>query len=214
MSSSLTDRLLLPVLTSRLRARATLNSSSAATLSDEEIVLRIESGDRAALALLFDRFSDLIMGIGLKLLRDRAEAEDLVQDVFVHLFEKVRGFDPTKGSGRTWLIQIAYRRAFDRRKYLARRHFSFGTDADSAGNTQEEHFDVESRLYEMIAGEEVHRAFDQLNPEQRNTLEMYFFEGCELREISERMGETLENVRHYYYRGLERLRRACFGASR
>ncbi len=208
MSSSFNDGVLFPALAQRLRARMAA-SPAELPLTDEELLLRTEAGDCSAVALLFDRFADLVLGIGLKLLRDRGEAEDLVQDVFLYLFEKVRGFDPGKGAGRTWVIQIAYRRAFDRRKYLARRRFYAGTDADFTRNTQEEPV-VEDRLYDRLTGEQLHKAFEDLTEEQRTTLEMYFFEGYELREISDRLGDTLDNVRHYYYRGLERLRRTVF----
>src|SRR5262245_64182221 len=97
-------------------------------VSDEHLMLRAEAGDVSAVALLVERFSDLILGIGLKILRDRGEAEDFVQDFFLALFKKIKGFDPAKGTARTWIVQIAYRRAFDRREYLSKREFYGGTD--------------------------------------------------------------------------------------
>ena len=175
--------------------------------SDESLLLRSEAGDHAAIALLFDRYADLVLGVGLKILRDRGEAEDLVQEVFLTLFEKVRGFDPSRGAGRSWIVQIAYRRGLDRRKYLARRHFYGGTDTDSLKNALQDGPALETRLTHRITGEQLHAAFEELSERQRATLEMHFFEGCDLREISERLGETLESIRHFYYRGLDRLRK-------
>lgn len=178
-------------------------------LSDEDLVLRAEAGDRAAVGLLFDRYSDLVFGIGLRILHDRCEAEDLVQEVFLNLFEKVKGFDPSKGCGRTWIVQIAYRRAFDRRTYLTRRSFYDGTDVERVKNTLQGAMGLEDHIANLVTGEQLHAAFEELNEKQRETLQMYFFEGLDLREISEHLGETLENTRHFYYRGLERLRKVA-----
>jgi RNA polymerase sigma-70 factor (ECF subfamily) len=182
---------------------------STTELSDEDLVIRAEAGERAAVGLLFDRYSDLIFDIGLRILHDRGEAEDLVQDVFLSLFEKVKGFNPSKGCGRTWIVQIAYRRAFDRRAYLTRRSFYNGTDVERVKNTLEGAMGLEDQIADLVTGEQLHAAFEELNEKQRKTLQMYFFEGLDLREISEHLGETLENTRHYYYRGLERLRKVA-----
>jgi RNA polymerase sigma-70 factor (ECF subfamily) len=179
--------------------------ADAARASDEGLLLRLESGDFAAAAPLFERYAAAIFGIGFRTLRDRGEAEDLVQDVFLHLCVKAKGFDPDRGSARTWIVQIAYRRAFDRRSYLGRRGFRAGTDLALHTNIPEK--GSVDALYDRLAAEELRAGFEQLSRQQRATLEMHFFEGLDLREISARLGETLENTRHFYYRGLDRLRR-------
>jgi RNA polymerase sigma-70 factor (ECF subfamily) len=169
----------------------------------------LQYGDREAVGRLFDRYARLVFGIGMRMLRDRGEAEDLVQEVFLELYEKAKAFDPSKGSGRSWLVQMAYRRALDRRSYLARRGLHTGTEMTGPQNTLQEGLRFEERIAARLTGEQIHACFDYLTESQRRTLEMYFFEGLNLREISERLCETLENTRHYYYRGLERLRRAA-----
>jgi RNA polymerase sigma-70 factor (ECF subfamily) len=175
-------------------------------VSDDELLLRAEAGDVAAVALLFERFSDLLLGIGLKILRDRGEAEDFVQDFFLGLFNRIKGFDPEKGSARTWIVQIAYRRAFDRRAYLSKREFYSGTDLLRLENTLDDGSQLEQHLTDIFTGEQLHAAFQDLAERHRATLEMYFFEGRDLREISEKLGESFENTRHFFYRGLDRLR--------
>lgn len=202
----MTDWASLPLLVLRPLARTAPAPTSDMGVSDEDLLLRAEAGDRTAATLLFERFSDLILGIGMKILRDRGEAEDLVQDFFLSLFGKIKGFDPAKGSGRNWIIQIAYRRAFDRRTYLSKREFYDGTELQRVENTLEDGSRLEEQLTAFMTGEQLHAAFEELAERHRATLEMYFFEGLDLREISERLGETLENTRHFYYRGLDRLR--------
>lgn len=204
----------LPLLVLRPVSRTALAAAPDMAVSDEELILRAEAGDVAAVAVLFELFSDLILGIGLKILRDHGEAEDFVQEFFLALFNKVKGFDPAKGSARTWIVQIAYRRAFDRREYLSKREFYSGTDLMDLQNTLRDESRIDEHLTDVVAGERLHAAFQELAERHRATLEMYFFEGRNLREISERLGETLENTRHFFYRGLERLRSIAAVAAR
>ncbi len=185
---------------------------SVMSASDEELLMRLEAGDYSAVEPLFDRYAAVIFGIGLRTIHDRGEAEDLVQDVFLHLCEKVRGFDSVRGPARSWIIQIAYRRAFDRRGYLSRRKFYDGTDLELLTNTLG--VSADEALERLLAADELQAGFAELTEQQRSTLRLFFFEGLDFREISERLDETLENTRHFYYRGLERLRRAIAAMSR
>jgi RNA polymerase sigma-70 factor, ECF subfamily len=185
---------------------------SALSATDEELVVRLETGDLSAVDPLFDRYATVIFRIGLRALHDRGEAEDFVQDVFLHLCQKARGFDVLRGSARTWIIQIAYRRAFDRRSYLCRRKFYDGTDVELLANSLVG--STADAIETLLAADELSAAFEELNEKQRLTLEMYFVEGLDFREISGRLGETMENTRHFYYRGLERLRRAIDALAR
>ncbi len=194
-----------------MRHRSVAASAPLSAASDEQLLLRLEAGQYSAVDPLFDRYAGVILGIGLRTLRDRGEAEDLVQDVFLHLCEKVRGFDAMRGSARTWIIQIAYRRAFDRRSYLSRRRFYDGTDVHELANVLG--VGSEAAVANLLAADELRAGFEALNDKQRSTLEMYFFEGLDFHEIGERLGESTENIRHFYYRGLERLRRSVAAMS-
>jgi RNA polymerase sigma-70 factor (ECF subfamily) len=180
-------------------------------LSDEVLLARAKARDADAVGILFDRYSRLVLGIGFRLLRDRGEAEDLVQEFFLRLWDRASSFDASKGSARTWIVQCAYRRAFDQRAHLTRRHFYSGTDLTAAENALQEGMGLENEIAAHVTGEQLRAAFSELSDKQRATLELYFFEGCNLREVAQQIGETLENTRHYYYRGLELLRRSAIG---
>src|SRR5918994_597039 len=78
------------------------------------LVARVAAGDNGALASLYDQFSSLVHGIAFRVTCDRGLAEEVVQDVFVNLWERPGSFDPDRGSGRTWLATLAHRRAGDR----------------------------------------------------------------------------------------------------
>lgn len=177
-------------------------------LSDEQAILRLGKQDKNAFQLLFSRFSRLVFSIGLRVLHDQGESEDLVQDVFLHLYKKANLFDPGKGSGKGWIVQIAYHRAFDRRSFLLRRNFYAGTDLEAAGDTLSGDSDLEREVGAKLTFEQMRPAFAELSEKQRKTLELFFFEGLAFEDIAERLGEPLGNIRHHYYRGLDKLRKS------
>lgn len=178
--------------------------------TDEELMLRLRAQDCSALELLFKRYSRLVFGITLRILRNQSECEDVVQDVFFYVYQKSSLFDPAKGSAKGWIVQVAFSRAMDRRGSLARRAYYSSTNIELLGDTLLGPVDVEREVQTSLNRTYLERAFEDLPVVQRRTLEMFYFEGLELREISERLKESLGNVRHHYYRGLERLRRNSF----
>lgn len=174
--------------------------------TDEELLERAQKRDESSALTLFYRYNKLALSVGLKILQDEGEAEDLVQEVFIRLCSEASSFDNEKGSARTWIIQMIYRRAFDRRDYLHRRQFYCGTDAATRTNTLVERKNPEEDIIARLTVQQLKAAFSELSYRQRETLEMFFFESLTLPEIAERTGENVKNVRHHYYRGLDRLR--------
>ena len=174
--------------------------------ADETLFLRVQAGDEGALGVLFDRYAASVLRIGCRVLRDFGEAQELVQEVFLHIFQKSCLFDSTRGSVRAWLFQTAYHCAFNRREYLQNRRFYDNKNlADFTGLMKSSsNVEYEAQLSECEAI--LRDAFAKLNPKQRTTLNLFFFDGYTLREISETLHEPLANVRHYYYRGLARLK--------
>ena len=215
MSSSHNGRALsLSLIWSRGEERSSISGASPeAYVSDEELMGRLQSHDSSALDALFKRYSRLVFGIAVRILRNRGESEDVVQDVFVYMFQKPGLFDPAKGSAKGWIVQIAFSRALDRRDHLSRRAFYSGTNVEFLGDTLLASTDVEEEIEARLYRAHLQKAFEELPAVQRRTLEMFYFEGLELREISQRLGESLGNVRHYFYRGLERLRKTSFAQS-
>jgi RNA polymerase sigma-70 factor (ECF subfamily) len=176
--------------------------------SDEELLSRLQDKDAKALELLFSRYSRLVIGIAFRILGDHSEAEEVVQETFFYAFRKALLFDPAKGGGKAWIVQIAFSRARDRKAHLARRGFYSGTDIESLDDTLIGKNDMEHEIEMRLDVSQLQSAFEDLTSLQRQTLEMFYFEGLELREISERLGEPFGNVRHHFYRGLERLRKS------
>ncbi len=176
--------------------------------SDEELMAGLQVKDAEALDLLFGRYSRLVFAIALRILNDRSEAEDVVQEVFFSLYQKAVLYDSAKGTAKGWVVQIAFSRARDRRAHLSRRGFYSGTDVESLHDTLVGQNDVEHDVGVRLDFSQLRCAFEDLTTIQRQTLELFYFEGLELREISERLREPFGNVRHHFYRGLERLRKS------
>jgi RNA polymerase sigma-70 factor, ECF subfamily len=178
--------------------------------TDEDLMESLKERDQQALAELFRRYARLAFSIGLRILRDVGEAEEIVQDVFVFLYARAHLFDSRKGSAKAWLVQVAHHRSLDRQEYLKRRNFYFGTDADFLADTLAGTADLERDLQSKQSRERLKEAFENLSERQRRTLELFFFEDLEFEEIAERIGESVDNVRHYYYRGIQKLRNDAF----
>lgn len=178
--------------------------------SDESLMGRLKTKDREALAELFRRYSRLVFSVGWHVLRDVGEAEEIVQDVFIFLYERADLYDENKGAGRAWLVQIARHRSLDRREYLLRRNFYSGTDEGVLADTLAGTSDVERELSSKQSRERLKEAFERLSDRQRLALELFFFEDLDFTEIAGQMNESLENIRHHYYRGIQKLRKDAF----
>jgi RNA polymerase sigma-70 factor (ECF subfamily) len=169
---------------------------------------RLQEGDSQALEVLFSRHSRLVFGIAYRIVNSYSEAEEVVQESFFYVFQKASLFDATKGSAKGWIVQVAFCRARDRKAHLARRGFYAGTDIDALHDTLVGLDDFEREIGIRLDFSLLRSAFEDLSPEQKKTLELFYFEGLEFREISERLKEPFGNVRHHFYRGLERLRKS------
>ncbi len=187
-----------------------------ALLQDSELIQLIKRGANEAASVLYSRYRRLVWSISFNILRDRAEAEDVVQDVFLEVWRRARIFDPSRGSVKMWILQYAYSRSLNRRKYLALHHLNgFGLNGD--GNGHGSHFKDSSNGngFEALTFEERHdmvvRALEFLSPKQRQAIKLIYFEGLLMREVAQRMGESISNVRHFYYRGIKKLRTAIGG---
>ena len=179
--------------------------------SDELLLEQVRQGAKDALGLLFRRHARAVRNVAYRILRDEAEADDLVQEVFLFIFRKAALYDAGKGRAATWIIHVAYHRAFDRRRHLNSRHFYSSQELDDTSlrlADKREVIPFHELSPEGILGKPMMARFNaRLTPEQRETIRLYFFEGYALKEIAELTGRSLVNVRSHYYRGLERLRK-------
>ena len=175
-------------------------------LSDEALAGEMQDGNAEILTVLFDRYAASLFRIAKRILRNEAEAEDAIQQVFLDVFRSIRQFDPVKGSFKTWLMLFAYQRIFNcRRSLIARRFF----DTDAFDELVAETVPPMRRSSYSLpeAGLLVEQIMRALEPRQRRTIELIYYEGLTADEVSRRTGESVRVVRHNLYRGIDRIRR-------
>jgi len=187
-----------------------VSSISSPELCDETLITRVRDGDHDALSMLFRRYAQLVYQVGQRIIRDKTEAEDLVQEVFLYIHRKSALFDSAKGSARSWIVQVAYTQAFLRRRELKSHGFYLSGITDKTAECRQQydkgpHYD---HTVEGLFGRNAWKAIiESLTEDQRETLRLHFFEGYTFAEIAEKMGQSFANVRNHHYRGLEKLRK-------
>jgi RNA polymerase sigma-70 factor (ECF subfamily) len=215
MSSSATSRfptLRLAEVKLRTNPIETDATASEPEITSEALMARLREGDKEALAILFRRHAVLVRNIARRLLGNDAEADDLVQDLFMFLYSKRGVYDSSKSTAVSWIVQMTYRRAISRRRYLSTRHFYKHKDLESyaAQKACSETPDYEYSAIAMLGKTELAKVLASLSGGQRETLKLYFVEGYTVQEIALKIGQPVGNVRNHYYRGLEKFRRAMF----
>ena len=216
MSSISTTQI--PILANSGRQRTAsgvgVQGAAAEQQSEERLLARICEGDTDALACLFSRYAHVVRGVAYRVLRDASEADDLLQDIFILIQSKCSLFDPTRGPARFWILQVAYHCALGRRRYLNSRHFYTHVDiADVENELSDGRNGNGGRQYAddgLSEDSDLRRIFDALSDDQRETLRLFFVEGYTLPEIAVKLNQSHGNVKHHYFRGLEKLRKHVF----
>lgn len=161
-------------------------------------------GDESAFAALYDRNSAILFGLLMRILRDRAEAEDTLQEVFLQVWQKASSFDETRGTAFTWLVTLARSRAIDRLRARNARHRT-GAEAARKDEMRVEESAVDKAVLSQQS-ETVHSALLEIPEEQRRTLLLAYFEGLTQSEIAARLEEPLGTVKTRARTGLKKLR--------
>ena len=171
--------------------------------SDIELLQNIARGDEAALAALYDQYRTILFGLLLRILHNRAEAEDVLQEVFLQVWQRAGNFDAERGKPFTWLVTLTRSRAIDRIRALGSRE---RTVEEATRETEDVIFDAEQNAILAQRGEVVRQALDKLQEEQRQILMLAYFDGFSQSEIAEKLGTPLGTVKTRMRTGMIRLR--------
>lgn len=176
---------------------------------DARLLRLVAAGDRDAFARLYDRFSRPLFSVALRVLNDRREAEDIVHDVFVALWEKSGGFESNRGSAFAWCVTMTRNRAIDRVRARKRRgellsesvpsDLGYEVNESAGGDSAED-------LWGKEKAAAVRTALANLPTEQRAALQLAYFSGLTQQEIAEKLSEPLGTVKARIRRGLLKLR--------
>lgn len=168
---------------------------------DRDLMNAIAQGDEAALGQLYDRYSGLVYSVALRVLRDTAAAEEVLQDIFFQLWRKASQFDASRGAMASWLVVMARNRSISR---LRRRSSVEETNAEEIAVARPYRMETSLMQHEMLA--KVRGAMDGLPAAQRNAVELAYFEGLTHSEIAERTGEPLGTIKTRLRSAVETLR--------
>ncbi len=171
---------------------------------DTSLVARMQQRDPNALAELYDRYGRITYSLILRVVRDTGVAEDLVQETFLRVWNRVHGFDAQKGSIGPWLLAVARNRAID---YL---RSAGGRERNALEFDETDHpvlyCDMEKDLLRSDKARRVKSAVEKLAPNQRQVIELAYFEGLSQTEMAERMGQPLGTVKTWVRSALKNLR--------
>jgi RNA polymerase sigma-70 factor, ECF subfamily len=184
-------------------------------VEDDALMAQIRDGSREALAVLFRRYARLVRAVAMRILRDHSEADDLLQDLFLFVHRNCSIFDSSRASVRSWIVQMTYHRAIDRRRYLNSRHFYTRLGLDGVAgllDPRSQGREDDSLFSSLVGTTTVEGLLGTLTEDQRNTLNLHFFEGYTFAEIAVKLDQSLGNIRNHYYRGLDKLRKRVFAA--
>jgi RNA polymerase sigma-70 factor (ECF subfamily) len=172
---------------------------------DAVLVQAMAAGDPGALSRLYERHGSLLLGLAMRIVRDRREAEDLLHDVFLEAWRQAKGFDPSRGGVRTWLAIRMRSRALDLQKSarVSRNAGDTGLELvpDESERTSPDHVRVRAAMFE-------------LGSDQRSVLELAYFEGLSCTEIARKVAIPVGTVKSRLAAGLQRLRDLIAGGGR
>ena len=175
-----------------------------APAADRDLVARLQRRDPQALAELYDRYGRIAYALILRVVRDSGVAEDLVQETFLRVWNRVHGFDAERGAIGPWLLAVARNRAID---YLR-----------SAGGRERNTFELEETGHPSLytdmerdillsdSARRVKSAMEKLPTNHRQVIELAYFEGLSQSEMAERMGQPLGTVKTWVRTALQTLR--------
>lgn len=171
-----------------------------------DLLLRVRDGDERAFAELYDSLSSRVFGLILRVLVNRSQSEEVLQEVFLEIWQSASKFAPNKGQGRTWIMTIAHRRAVDRV-----RASQSSADRDVKAGYRDigiAHDSVAERVELGIEGEKVVNALSGLPEAQREALVLAYYGGYSQNEVAVLLGAPLGTIKTRMRDGLSRLRTA------
>src|SRR5215211_1817899 len=190
------------------RGQRSVASQRADELTDEECMTRLRGPEvEAALSALYDRYSRTVFGVGLKILGNRSQAEELVQEVFLKVWRSAGTFDSSRGSFSTWLYRVTRSVALDLYRKRASKVRQVPDGSSHIAAARDSSAGPQEVVDESWLSWRVSRALEVLDEPHREVIELAYFGGLSQREVSERTGVPLGTVKTRTASAFRRLRR-------
>ena len=168
------------------------------------LIQQVAEQDREAFSQLYDRCSSLVFSLAMRMLRERPDAEDLLQEVFVQVWRQASNYNAERGSPEAWIVNIARSRAIDKLRSIRRREKSFVLTDDPARAESSDNVEISAAESETRLA--MNSALKNLPQAQRSVLELAYFDGLTQTEIAEKLSEPLGTVKTRMRAGIQRLR--------
>lgn len=167
-----------------------------------ELIAHTALGDRRAFSRLYDRTSAKLFGVCLRILRERMQAEDALQEIYVKVWRNAATFSTGRASGMTWLISIARNQSID----MLRARIPQGEAIDAVTELADERPDPERAAASAQTGARIDACLDELKPERADAVRSAYVEGYSYNELAERHSVPLNTMKTWIRRGLLSLR--------
>ncbi|HEX8186313.1 MAG TPA: sigma-70 family RNA polymerase sigma factor [Blastocatellia bacterium] len=169
------------------------------------LIKKVADGDQSAVATLYDSTSRLVFGLILRIVADRATAEEVLLDVYTQVWRQASSYDRARGAPLAWIMTIARSRAIDRLR--SGKHDQQGKESlDTIGEVSSDTVNPEEATVNSERQRMVRSALDSLSPEQREVIELAYFSGLSHSEIALRLGHPLGTVKTRTRLGMMKLR--------
>ncbi len=191
-----------PGLTTMVRKSKAMDQDTVRN-ADRELIERLKNGDKNAFREIYARYSQVVFNLAFRMLRSREEAEEVVQEIFLQVWNKADSYDPERGAISTWIVNIARSRAIDKLRTLGYR--------DQTTELIEERVNSRSDYSRIIEDREesrkvIREALDSLPENQRVAIEIVFFEGLTHIEAAERLNEPVGTIKTRIRLGVSKLK--------
>lgn len=172
---------------------------------DRELATRLQRRDPQALAELYDAYGRIAFALIVRIVRDQGIAEDLTQETFLRVWNRMAGFDAQRGALGAWVLTVARNRAIDYLRSVDGRTRINAIEL-SATETPAVFVDLEANLMNGDRARQLKGAFEKLNEKQRMVIELAYFEGLSQSEMAERLKQPLGTVKTWVRSALQVLR--------
>jgi RNA polymerase sigma-70 factor (ECF subfamily) len=178
---------------------------------DRDLIERVSAGDHAAFSEIYRRYSPAAFGLASRILGEQAMAEEVLQEVFLSVWRRAGGYDPARGSVRSWLFAQIHHRSVDvvRREEAERRRTTTNAEPDVSDEGID---DVVEEGWLKTRREQVRRALGGLSDEQRKVIELAYYEGLTQSQVATATGVPLGTVKSRTLAAMRRMRDALAAA--
>jgi RNA polymerase sigma-70 factor (ECF subfamily) len=181
-------------------------------LTDEQVMQMVQSRNPESIGILHDRYSRLLKALIMKVLHNEAESDDLLQEVFLEIWDRAAGYSQEKGKALSWIVTLARRRAIDRlRKREAYCRMEDRLLEETKRNPQDSIDHVEEDVEHAEMREHLQRVMATLPPAQRQAIEMAYYRGMSQRDIAAETGIPLGTIKTRLELGMKKLTEALRG---